>query len=46
MNAWLGRAQWDTDAELDATLYDVRIYDVALTASEVMARFTEGADAP
>jgi hypothetical protein len=46
VNAWLGRAQWDTDAELDATLYDVRIYDYALDASEVMSRFTEGADAP
>lgn len=35
VNNWIGRSQWEQDATLKATLFDLRIYDVALTETQV-----------
>jgi hypothetical protein len=35
VNNWIGRSQWEQDATLRATLFDLRIYDVALTDLQV-----------
>ncbi|MBA3483624.1 MAG: LamG domain-containing protein [Pirellulales bacterium] len=41
VNSWLGRAQWN-DALIDASYEEFRIYDHALTDSEVTASSTAG----
>jgi hypothetical protein len=42
VNNWLGRSQFETDAELGATVHEFRIYDVALNADEIRASFEAG----
>jgi hypothetical protein len=48
INNWLGRSQFADDQvrAFDGTYLEFRIYDAALTASEVETSFTEGPDAP
>jgi hypothetical protein len=41
-NNWLGRSQFDRDPELDATIYEFRIYDRALTETEIATNFAMG----
>jgi hypothetical protein len=43
-NNWLGRAQWTGDPELNGVLHEFRIYDRALTASEIRDSFALGPD--
>jgi len=43
-NNWLGRSQFSRDPELDAIIHEFRIYDRALTASEIAASFEQGAN--
>ncbi len=38
-NNWLGMAQWAADPNFAGTLSDVRIYDVPMSDTDVMARF-------
>lgn len=35
INNWIGRSQWEQDSTLRATLFDLRIYDVALTVTQI-----------
>lgn len=42
LNNWLGRSQFSTDPELNASLDEFRIYRAALTATEVGASFAAG----
>jgi hypothetical protein len=44
VNDWLGRSQYVADPSFGGTLYDFRIYGVALTAAEVQASFVGGPD--
>jgi hypothetical protein len=44
VNCWLGRSQYEADPELEGTFHDFRIYDVALTASQIAASFAGGPD--
>jgi hypothetical protein len=44
VNCWLGRSQYDADAELSGTFHDFRIYDAALTAAQIAASFAAGPD--
>jgi hypothetical protein len=43
-NNWLGRSQFASDEELDATLHEFRIYDQALSAGEIAASHAAGPD--
>jgi hypothetical protein len=43
-NNWLGRSQYTGDEGFAGTLHEFRIYSRALTANEVKANFTAGAD--
>jgi hypothetical protein len=43
-NSWLGRSQFAVDPELNGTLQEFRIYNVALSATQVQASFTAGPD--
>ncbi len=42
VNNWLGRSQYESDAELGAALHDFRIYDIALSAEEIQNSFEAG----
>jgi hypothetical protein len=42
VNAWLGRSNYPADATANASFNDVRIYNRALTTTEVAARFLQG----
>jgi len=42
VNNWLGRSQYESDAELGALLHDFRIYDAALSAEEIQKSFEAG----
>lgn len=42
VNSWLGRSQFSTDPELDASLDEFRIYRVALSAADLAASFSAG----
>jgi hypothetical protein len=44
VNCWLGRSQYETDPEFDGTFHDFRIYDAALTPSQIAASFAGGPD--
>ena len=44
-NNWLGRSQWN-DPVFDGSYNEFRIYDHALSATQVSASFTSGADTP
>jgi hypothetical protein len=44
VNCWLGRSQYDADAELSGIFHDFRIYDAALTAAQIAASFAGGPD--
>ncbi len=44
LNNWIGRSQWSGDAYLNASVTEFRIYDGALTATEVADNFTFGPD--
>jgi hypothetical protein len=44
INNWIGRSQYSGDPHLGATIYDFRIYNVALPAASVQASFTGGTD--
>lgn len=41
-NNWLGHSQFSGDPELDATLYEFRIYSKALTTAEITASYNAG----
>ncbi|MEP7052976.1 MAG: LamG domain-containing protein [Pseudomonadota bacterium] len=43
-NNWLGRSQYQGDEGFAGTLHEFRIYSRALTANEINASFTAGAD--
>lgn len=45
-NNGLGRSQFAGDPELDATIYEFRIYDRALAAVEIASSFDLGSDLP
>jgi hypothetical protein len=45
-NNWLGRSQFSADPELDAMLYEFRIYSTALTTTEVQASYNAGQNPP
>jgi hypothetical protein len=42
VNNWLGRSQFSTDPELNASLDEFRIYRAALTAAQIGASFAAG----
>ncbi len=44
VNDWIGKSQFSTDPELGGTIYDVRIYDKALSGAEVYAAYQTGSD--
>jgi hypothetical protein len=44
VNNWLGRSNWTSDANFDGSFNEFRIYDQALTASEIAASFAAGPD--
>ncbi|MES2572535.1 MAG: LamG-like jellyroll fold domain-containing protein [Verrucomicrobiota bacterium] len=44
VNNWLGRSQWNGDANLDGVFDEFRIYDFALSQEEVAGNFAQGAD--
>ena len=46
VNNWLGRSNWTGDGYLDGEINEFRIYDSALTATQVAASFDAGADNP
>jgi hypothetical protein len=43
-NNWLGRSQWSADAYYNGSINEFRIYDGALTATEVQEEFSYGPD--
>jgi hypothetical protein len=45
VNNWIGRSQYVSDPEFAGTIHDFRIYNRALSASDVLASFNAGADA-
>jgi hypothetical protein len=45
-NNWLGRAQFVQDDEFAGSFHEFRIYNTALTGTEVMASYTAGSEAP
>ncbi|MEO5713232.1 MAG: LamG-like jellyroll fold domain-containing protein [Luteolibacter sp.] len=44
VNNWLGRSQWADDNNANATYNELRIYNHALTTSEIAADFAAGPD--
>ncbi len=46
VNNWLGRSQWTQDRFLQASFEEFRIYSVALSATEIAALHTRGANTP
>ncbi len=44
VNVWLGRSQYEADAELSAVYHDFRVYDSALSAAQVASSFRGGPD--
>ncbi len=44
VNSWLGRSQFDSDAELSGVFHEFRIYGSALTDAEVAASYRGGPD--
>lgn len=44
VNNWLGRSQYAADPSFGGTLYEFRIYNVALSASSIQASFAGGPD--
>jgi hypothetical protein len=44
VNNWLGRSNWTSDTNFDGMLNEFRIYDQALSASDVAESFTSGPD--
>ncbi len=44
VNNWLGRSQWTTDWNADASYDEVRIWDHALTPAEISANLAAGPD--
>jgi hypothetical protein len=44
-NNWLGRSQWNGDANLDGVFNEFRIYDYALTQEQAAGNFAAGPDA-
>ncbi len=44
VNCWLGRSQYAADPELTGTFHDFRVYDAALTPSQIAASFAGGPD--
>jgi hypothetical protein len=45
INNWLGRSQYSQDPDFNGTYHEFRIYDVALSASDIRASFEAGPDA-
>jgi hypothetical protein len=43
-NSWLGRSQFAVDPELNGSLHEFRIYNLALSAAQVQASFAAGPD--
>jgi hypothetical protein len=46
VNCWLGKSQFGIDPELNATYYEFRIYDAALTSEQIDMSFVAGPDPP
>ena len=46
VNNWLGRSNWTGDGYLDGEINEFRIYDSALTATQVSSSFDAGAENP
>jgi hypothetical protein len=46
VNNWLGRSQYQIDPSFSGTLFEFRIYDVALAAPAIQASFLAGPDPP
>jgi len=44
VNNWLGRSQYGADPSFSGTFHEFRIYNVALTLSQVQASFVAGTD--
>jgi hypothetical protein len=44
LNVWLGRSNWAADANADATYDEFRIYDYALTTSQILGNYQAGPD--
>lgn len=44
VNNWLGRSQWTGDANLDGKFNELRIYDYALSESEILLNLQLGPD--
>jgi hypothetical protein len=44
VNNWIGRSQYIADAKLNASVYEFRIYNVALSAAQVQMSYTAGPD--
>jgi hypothetical protein len=44
VNNWLGRSQFEQDAELNATLHEFRVYSAALSADQIAASHEAGPD--
>ena len=44
VNSWLGRSQFTTDVGFSGSIEEFRIYDVALTASQVAFSYQAGPD--
>jgi hypothetical protein len=44
VNNWLGRSNWTSDANLDGTFNEFRIYDYALTDAQIAGNFNAGPD--
>ena len=43
-NNWIGRSQWSADPYFNGSVHEFRIYNGALTASEVQQNFSAGPD--
>jgi len=46
VNCWLGRSQFASDGGFVGTIEEFRIYDVALSASQVALSYQAGPDPP
>jgi hypothetical protein len=46
INCWLGKSQFLIDQELNATYYEFRIYNAALTAEQIDLSYRAGPDPP
>ena len=45
VNNWLGKSQYETDAEFGGTINEFRIYDAALSPAEITVSYEAGPQA-